>query len=103
MNLHVEARTGVKEAVETRRNMRHARRFRKTPYRQNRENRSRGSLPPSTRRQVAVEASSGSVAGANVSDRSVRCRGHRRRDEERSATVEQVVQSSSINGKEFTC
>jgi hypothetical protein len=49
LNLHVEARTGVKESVETRRNMRRARRFRKTPCRQNRKNRSRGGLPPSTK------------------------------------------------------
>lgn len=49
LNLHVEARTGVKEAVEARRNMRRARRFRKTPCRKNRLNRSRGGLPPSTK------------------------------------------------------
>jgi hypothetical protein len=49
LNLNVEAREGVKEAVETRRNMRRGRRQRKTPYRKNRLNRGRGGLPPSTK------------------------------------------------------
>lgn len=39
----------VSEAVEARRNMRRARRFRKTPCRSNRQNRARGCLPPSTK------------------------------------------------------
>jgi hypothetical protein len=39
----------VKEAVETRRNLRRSRRNRKTPCRQNRKNRARGKLAPSTK------------------------------------------------------
>ena len=49
LNLHVEAVTWVKDAVEVRRNMRRVRRYRKTPYRANRKNRARGGLPPSTK------------------------------------------------------
>jgi hypothetical protein len=49
LNLQAEAVDWVKEKLETRRNMRRARRFRKTPCRQNRKNRTRGGLPPSTR------------------------------------------------------
>ncbi len=41
--------TWVGKAVETRRNMRRARRFRNTPCRANRENRTRGGIPPSTK------------------------------------------------------
>lgn len=49
LNIQADAVTHVKEAVETKRNMRRARRFRKTPCRQNRKNRARGGLPPSTK------------------------------------------------------
>jgi hypothetical protein len=41
--------TWVKKHVEARRNMRRARRYRKTPCRAGRANRSRASLPPSTK------------------------------------------------------
>jgi len=49
LNIQADAVQHVKAAVETRRNMRRARRFRKTPCRQNRKNRTRGGLPPSTK------------------------------------------------------
>jgi len=49
LNVLADAVTWVKDAVETRRQMRRGRRFRKTPCRQNRENRARGGLPPSTK------------------------------------------------------
>ena len=49
LNLQADAVTHVKKAVETRRTMRRARRFRKTPCRANRKNRARGGLPPSTK------------------------------------------------------
>jgi hypothetical protein len=49
LNIQADAVTWVKEAVKTRREMRRARRFRKTPCRVNRCNRARGSLPPSTK------------------------------------------------------
>lgn len=51
LNIQTDAVTWVKEAVEVRRNMRKARRFRKTPCRQPRSNRLCNSkrLPPSTK------------------------------------------------------
>lgn len=49
LNVQADAVTHVKDAVEVRRNMRRARRFRKTPCRANRKNRSHGGLPPSTK------------------------------------------------------
>jgi hypothetical protein len=49
LNLHADAVTHVKEAVATRREMRRARRYRKTPCRSPRYNRSRGGIPPSVR------------------------------------------------------
>ena len=49
LNIQAEAVQHVSEAVETRRNMRRGRRFRKTPCRANRKNRARGCLPPSTK------------------------------------------------------
>jgi RRXRR protein len=49
LNLQADAVTWVKNAVETRRNMRRARRYRKTPCRQNRRNRALGRLAPSTK------------------------------------------------------
>jgi len=49
LNIQAEAVTWVSKAVEVRRIMRRTRRQRKTPYRANRKNRTRGSLPPSTR------------------------------------------------------
>jgi hypothetical protein len=49
LNLQADAVTWVMDAVETRRSMRRTRRNRKTPCRQPRFNRSRGSLAPSTK------------------------------------------------------
>jgi hypothetical protein len=49
LNIQSDAVQHVSDAIEVRRNMRHARRFRKTPCRQNRRNRTHGCLPPSTR------------------------------------------------------
>jgi RRXRR protein len=49
INIQAGAVTWVKEAVETRYQMRRARRFRKTPCRPRRFNRAGGSLPPSTK------------------------------------------------------
>lgn len=49
LNIQADAVTWVKDAVEVRRNMRCARRFRKTPCRANRKNRSKGGIPPSTK------------------------------------------------------
>jgi len=49
LNIQATAVDWVKDKVENRRNMRRARRFRKTPCRKNRLNRARGSLPPSTK------------------------------------------------------
>lgn len=49
LNVLTEAVAWIKKAVEQRRNARRGRRFRKTPCRQNRMNRSRGGLPPSTK------------------------------------------------------
>ncbi|MBT9143772.1 MAG: hypothetical protein DDT29_02183 [Dehalococcoidia bacterium] len=49
LNVQADAVTWVGKAVETRRNMRRARRFRKTPCRQNRMNRKRCGIPPSTK------------------------------------------------------
>jgi len=49
LNIQADAVTWVGDAVETRRNMRRARRFRKTPCRVNRKNRARGGIPPSTK------------------------------------------------------
>ena len=48
LNIQADAVTWVKGALETRRPMRRARRFRRTPCRQPRCNRARGGLPPST-------------------------------------------------------
>lgn len=53
LNIQADAVTWVKDAIEVRRNMRGARRFRKTPCRPNRENRARGQLAPSTRARWA--------------------------------------------------
>lgn len=49
LNLEADAVTWVKDAVKTRRQMRRVRRFRKTPCRANRSNRSIGGIPPSTK------------------------------------------------------
>jgi hypothetical protein len=49
LNVQTDAVTWVKDAVETRRNLRRSRRNRKTPCRQNRSNRVIGSIPPSTK------------------------------------------------------
>ena len=49
LNIQSDAVNWVKGAVETRRNMRRARRSRNTPCRANRENRARGGIPPSTK------------------------------------------------------
>jgi hypothetical protein len=49
LNLQATAVSWVKDAIQTRKEMRRARRFRKTPCRKNRANRARGGLPPSTK------------------------------------------------------
>jgi len=49
LNIQSDAVNWVKGTVETRRNMRGARRFRNTPCRANRKNRARGGIPPSTK------------------------------------------------------
>jgi hypothetical protein len=49
LNLQTDAITWVKDSVKTRREMRKGRRYRKTPCRANRQNRSKGTLPPSTK------------------------------------------------------
>lgn len=49
LNINADAVTWVKDAIETRRVMRKARRSRKTPCRKNRANRARGAIPPSTK------------------------------------------------------
>jgi RRXRR protein len=49
LNVHADAVTWVSDVIKTRREMRRGRRFRKTPCRQNRKNRARGGLPPSTK------------------------------------------------------
>ncbi len=49
LNVQADAVTHVKEAVETRKQMRRARRCRQTPCRAPRSNRARGGIPPSTR------------------------------------------------------
>jgi hypothetical protein len=49
INVQADAVTWVKSAVETRRQLRRARRNRNTPCRQNRSNRAIGRIPPSTK------------------------------------------------------
>lgn len=49
LNIQADAVTWVKEHVKTRRQMRRVRRYRKTPCRNNRLNRSIGGVPPSTK------------------------------------------------------
>lgn len=49
LNIQADAVTHVKKVVEVRRNMRRTRRFRKTPCRADRQNRSRGGIPHSTK------------------------------------------------------
>lgn len=49
LNIEADAVDWVKKHVEQRRQMRRARRFRKTPCRANRSNRSIGGIPPSTK------------------------------------------------------
>jgi hypothetical protein len=49
LNIQTEAVQHVKDAIQTRREMRRGRRFRKTPCRQNRQNRAIGKLAPSTK------------------------------------------------------
>lgn len=49
LNIQADAVRWVKEAVEVRRNMRRARRFRNTPCRKNRFNRAKNPFPPSTK------------------------------------------------------
>lgn len=49
LNIQADSVTWVKDAVESRRNARRGRRYRKTPYRKSRFNRSRGALSPSTK------------------------------------------------------
>jgi hypothetical protein len=49
LNIQADAVTWVKKHVEQRRQMRRTRRYRKTPCRQRRANRTRGGIPPSTK------------------------------------------------------
>jgi hypothetical protein len=49
LNIQADAVTWVKDAVEVRGNMRRGRRFRKTPCRKDRKNRTQGQLTPSTK------------------------------------------------------
>lgn len=49
LNIQADAVTWVKDAVEVRRNMRRARRFRKTPCRKNKYYRAKSPFPPSTK------------------------------------------------------
>ena len=49
LNLQADAVSWVKQHIQTRRNMRRVRRYRKTPCRANRQNRARGGMPPSSR------------------------------------------------------
>lgn len=49
LNINADAVTHVKEAKENQKNSRESRRQRNTPCRQNRSNRARGGLPPSTK------------------------------------------------------
>jgi hypothetical protein len=49
LNIQADAVTWVKDAIETRRQLRRARRNRKTPCRQNRINHAIGGIPPSTK------------------------------------------------------
>ena len=49
LNIQADAVTWVRDAIETRRNMRKARRYRSTPCRKNRMNRKRSGIPPSTK------------------------------------------------------
>ena len=49
LNIQADAITWVKDAIETKRNMRRVRRYRNTPCRANRQNRTRGGVPPSTK------------------------------------------------------
>jgi hypothetical protein len=49
LNILADAVTWVKDAVEARRDLRNNRRQKKTLYRQNRMNKARGGIPPSTR------------------------------------------------------
>ena len=49
INVLANAVTWVKDSVEVKRNMRRARRFRKTPCRKNKHNRCRSPFPPSTK------------------------------------------------------
>lgn len=58
LNLQADAVTWVEDAIETRRNMRRNRRYRKTPYRAPRFNRSRGTLAPSTKASWRLPRSS---------------------------------------------
>lgn len=87
LNIQAEAVQHVSEAVETRRNMRRARRFRKTPCRANRANRARGNLPPSTKarwqwklRIVAQIAKMFPVTDVVVEDIKAKTKGRRRWD-----------------------
>lgn len=49
LNIQTTTPNWVKAKVEARRNLRRTRRYRKTPYRANRQNRARGGIPPSTK------------------------------------------------------
>jgi hypothetical protein len=53
LNIQANAVDWVKDAVEVRRNMRRSRRFRNTPCRKNKSNRSKSPFPPSTKARWA--------------------------------------------------
>lgn len=87
LNIQADAVTWVKDAVEIKRNMRRARRFRKTPCRENRKNRARGCLPPSTKarwqwklRIVAQLAKAFPITNFVVEDIKALTKGQRRWD-----------------------
>jgi hypothetical protein len=87
LNIQADALTWVKDAVQTRREMRRARRFRKTPCRANRINRARGGLPPSTKarwqwklRLCAWLAKMFPITMFAVEDIATATKGHRRWD-----------------------
>ena len=88
LNIQADAVTWVSKAVETKRNMRRARRSRKTPCRATRKNRSRGSLPPSTKarwqwklRLACWLSKLYPITGFVVEDIKARTKGQRRWDQ----------------------
>lgn len=87
LNIQADAVTWVSEAIKTRSNMRRGRRFRTTPNRKPRANRSRGGLPPSTKarwqwklRMCRWLSSLFPISGFVVEDIKARTKGQRRWD-----------------------